>query len=168
MPKVEVGSQKICGLLCLDAEKCVIGQRGWKAQPLKVKAFAKLEKAGRTVYSALYENCPAKEETKHAEEFMCEDPELQRELKNLIREGRATQQGQNHDPVAGLSEELGGMDLEGPKLVVYLTMQPCHKSTNNTPAKSCCETLLKFKENYLDPSIELVIKPTFIHKVSQT
>ena len=170
MPKVEVNLKEKCGFLCLDAKQCEIGlEKRDMAQPKKVVAFAKLKKAGRTVYSALYYNWPAEKTTKHAEELMCEDPGLKWRLKNLIREGPATQQGQKPDPVAGLSKRLGRMDLKGPKLVVYLTMQPCHKSTNNTPDKSCCETLLKFKENYLDPSgIKLVIKPTFIHKVSQT
>ena len=162
MPKVEVDFKEKCGFLCLDAAQCEIGQEGEEAQPKKVVAFAKLEKAGRTVYSALYKNCPGKETTKHAEEFMCED----RELKNLIGEGPATQQGQKHDPVAVVSEGLGGMNLEGPKLVVYLTMQPCHKSADKTPDKSCCDTLIKFKEKYLDPAgAELVIKPTFLFRV---
>ena len=52
------------------------------------------------------------------------------------------------------------------QLVVFMTYQPCHKSADETPDKSCCDTLIKFKEKYLDPAgTELVIKLLFIYKV---
>lgn len=171
----------------------MIGKRGnEKAQPKTVAAYVELQKAGREAYTALYDNCYAKE--KHAEDFMWEDDELIKELKKM----RANPVGGLCEGYEGLSfeksKERGGLfytagarqtggqcegrsgrpgsprkeDREKPKLVVYLTLQPCHYSVKNTPDKSCCETLIKFKKEHLDPSgTKLVIKPTFLLMVRE-
>ena len=165
MPEVQDPPPKVvCRRECLDPKQCgVFESDNEMAQPKTVVAYVELREGGEVAYSAIYDSCHDK--TIHAEEFMCNDPRLIEKLEKLG--GSATQQGHTNS-VDELSHV--GLDPKSQKkqqqLVVFLTYQPCHKSADKTPDRSCCDTLIKFKEKYLDPAgTELVIKLLFVYKV---
>jgi hypothetical protein len=123
-----------------------------------------LRKGDTEVYSATYGNCVSKATTIHAEDFFDEDArggDLFNYLEHLKKEQDDLVQG-----MAGMSLEPSGPQLE---LCLYITLQPCHKSADNTPDKSCTEKLINLFQYFL-AELELnpfkfVVKPTFIFKV---
>ena len=115
--------------------------KGWKAQPRTVVAVVKFEKEGGGVlYQARYTNCVP--QRKHAEDFFKEDME--------------------HGELAKKMQEY----LEGGTITIYLTLQPCNKSTTTgtkgtSPDQSCCKTLKDIFTNRLQRrNIKLFVKPT--------
>jgi hypothetical protein len=161
VPTVEKNYHNICTNNCLDANQCIIGQG--KEQPKYVIATAVLRKGDTELYSATYCNDVSQTPTKHAEEFFDEDArELDRfnYLEHLKKE-----QDDLVQRMAGMSVEPSG-PLE---LCLYITLQPCHKSVDNTPNKSCTEKLTNlyqyFTSNLKLNNFKFVVKPTFIYKV---
>ena len=115
--------------------------KGWKVQPRTVVAVAKFEKEDSSIlYQARYTNCVP--QMKHAEDFFKEDVE-NGELATKIEK-----------------------NLEGGTITIYLTLQPCNKSTTRgtkgtPPDQSCCKTLKDIFTNKLKGrKIKLCVKPT--------
>ena len=115
--------------------------KGWKIQPKTAVAVVKFEKEdGSIAYQARYTNCVPQK--KHAEDFFKKD----------VENGELAKKMQEH--------------LEGGTITIYLTLQPCNKSTTTgtkgTPTdQSCCETLKEIFTNRLQQkNIKLYVKPT--------
>lgn len=109
-----------------------------------VVAIARLvdHAANTIVYQARYSNCfrgsPVVND--HAEEFMIRDTELRRAIDAL-------------ENAPGKYE-----------LIIWLTYQPCHHSSDN-PRRSCTREILKFKRMHLDArSVHLSIRFTFPYR----
>ena len=129
---------------CLDEEKCIIANeakkpKGWMAQPRTVVAVVKFAKKDGSI---VYEAryTNCQEDTKHAEDFFEED--VEDDLVNKI---------------------------EGGTITMYLTLQPCNRSTTTKPGgtqgtkpnHSCCETLKNIYESKLQKKeVKLRVKPT--------
>ena len=140
---------------CLDENNCTIAKRAkepghsWKVQPKTVVVVAKFEVDEKIKYEARYTNCHSGKE--HAEDHFDLD----------IRIGK-------------LSEELNNNAAEGNKLItLYLTYQPCNKSTGETtgtkPNQSCCKILRKVYSEVLRPkNIRLSIKATHTRRLDRT
>ena len=131
---------------CLDQKKCIIGKKAREgAQPRIVVAVAKFEsQRGKILYEARYTNCDANQ--KHAEEFFKNDIE-------------------NTD---GVFRKMVVDNREG-TITIYLTYQPCNKSTEKNPKKSCCDTLEKIATEILRADgrkIDLCVKATHTRNLS--
>ena len=134
---------------CLDDNNCIIGKRASGksrcVQPRQtVVAVVKFESPTGILYEARYTNC--KDNQKHAEDFFKDDIE-------------------SGDLAGKVEAEEDGT------ITMYLTLQPCNKSTTSNPegtratpaAKSCCETLIQIFKNILrdnDKKIGLCVKVT--------
>ena len=125
--------------------------KGWKVQPRTVVAVVKFEKKGGGIlYQARYTNClPQK---KHAEDFFKKDVEEQK-----------------------LGEIINGEKSSGGTITIYLTYQPCNKSTTKKPEgtqgtppdKSCSETLTNiFTEKLTGRNIKLCVKPSHLYRLT--
>ena len=122
---------------CLDEEDCIIAKRArmskkkcnWHVQPKDVVAVIKFDDSEEnTVYEARYTNCGPQK--MHAEDFFKYDLE-EGDLKQIVREN------------------------EGGKITMYLTLQPCNRSTSlggtesTRVNQSCCEKLVKIYSQIL-------------------
>jgi hypothetical protein len=125
---------------CLDQTNCIIGHRATiennpSAQAKTVVAVVKFEDANGILYEARYTNCS--EEQKHAEDFFKEDIE----------------NGELGEKVEANSNGT---------ITLYLTYQPCNKSTgtaNANPNQSCCAILLEIYQTILQQhTISLCVK----------
>ncbi len=135
---------------CLDENNCSIARRAcenrekiWTRQPRTVVAFAKFEVDGVTEYEARYTNCHAGQE--HAEDHF--DSDIRLIYKKLYEAIHAAEESKTKS------------------ITVYLTCQPCNKSTRETsgtkPDQSCCEILENVYSQELKPkNISLCIKAT--------
>ncbi|CAB3995804.1 predicted protein [Paramuricea clavata] len=138
---------------CLDETNCIIAKRvsannnNWSLQALNVVAVVKFEdENGIILYEGRYTNCG--KEQKHAEDFFKDDIENG----ELTEKVKANQNG---------------------TITLYLTYQPCNKSTEgtaNTPAdKTCCETLTTVFEGILrQNNISLCVKAANTSRLSLT
>ena len=138
---------------CLDDNACIIAERAKKSesngyvQPRdRVVAVVKFENPTGILYEARYTNCKDIKVKKHAEDFFKDD----------IESG----------DLAGIVGQQGNGTI-----TMYLTLQPCNKSTTlnpegtkaTPPDKSCCDTLIQIFENILqdnDKEIGLCVKVT--------
>ena len=130
---------------CLDQKKCIIGKKAEEgAQPRTVVAVAKFEsQSGTILYEARYTNCDANQ---HAEDFFKND-------------------------IENTDGEFRKMVVENPEgtITIYLTYQPCNKSTKKNPKKSCCDTLEKIVTEILRADgrkIDLCVKATHMRNLS--
>jgi hypothetical protein len=117
-------------------EKAEKATYAWCFQAKTVVAVVKFEKDGNILYEARYTNCG--KEQKHAEDFFKEDME---------------------------KGELGEKVKANPNgtITLYLTLQPCNKSTgktaNTNSNQSCCTTLKNIYESKLqEHTISLYVK----------
>ena len=127
---------------CLEP-KCIIGQRATNennpcVQARTVVAVVKFEDENRKIqYQARYTNCYKKSQQKHAEDFFKEDIEKRKLRKKVEANPNGT-------------------------ITLYLTYQPCNKSTGTANTKrnqSCCTTLRTIYESILQKhTISLCVK----------
>jgi hypothetical protein len=131
-------------MVCLDPNACQIGsgRKNDLDQPKTAVALVKYEIDGINVFLKRYTNCYEKQA--HAEDYFKYD----------IMEGPLKQSGQ-------ISKKASG------EITMYITMQPCHRSTLETkgtsPTYSCCDILNELLEK-LPQDIKLCIKPTHLCK----
>ncbi|EDO30016.1 predicted protein [Nematostella vectensis] len=137
---------------CLDKQSCAIAKRGHDATPLTAVALVKYEQQESSEWAIKsvrrYTNCSDK--MKHAEEFFLMDIDCQLEARHKGEEGF-----------------LDFWNKKKWQITMYLTMQPCHLSTDTGGTKedqSCCEVMIKAKEK-LGDNVEIVIKPTHLCQV---
>ena len=128
---------------CLDEEDCIIAkeakkpEKEWYVQARTVVAVVKFKDENEEIlYEARYTNCGEKQ--KHAEDFFEQD------IKN----------GELGEKVKANSNGT---------ITLYLTYQPCNKSTGKTagtdPNQSCCATLKNIYQNILQKyTISLCVK----------
>lgn len=182
VPEVSICDQgrwdKKNDMQCLDEERCRVFDKDNKLQaetntperrqPKHVVCLVVLKKGENVEYKAIYENCVINEGIKtHAEEFFDEDARNGK-LKEIL-EGPdidGVTAGVEHVNIKENSSQAAPSESNTLKLCMYITLQPCHKST---PAneKSCTDRLITLYRDRLKPrGIEFVVKPTFIHKVS--
>ena len=128
------GKNNIRDKCCLDEGNCKVGD----TLPRSVAALVKYEIDDGKDIIVRYSNHYIPNATKHAEEFFSDD------IKN---------------PTS--SSSVSGKTLK--KITMYITFEPCHFSTINTPKKSCCDVLLELLR-YPLKSVEICIKPTHIYK----
>jgi hypothetical protein len=127
---------------CLET-KCIIGQRATNennpcVQAKTVVAVVKFEDENRKIqYQARYTNCYKKSQQKHAEDFFKEDIEKLKLRKKVKANPNGT-------------------------IALYLTYQPCNKSTgtaNTKRSQNCCTTLRTIYESILQKlTISLCVK----------
>ena len=127
---------------CLDKENCIIGRRQSQQennpQPLTAVALVKFQPTNGQPFLRRYTNCRSNKT--HAEEYFVNDVKA-----NIC------------SSFIGLKE-----------VTMYITMQPCHKSTRpDTQGTkddwSCCNILIDLAKNELK-GVEIVIKPTHLSK----
>ena len=119
-------------------------------QPKTVVALAKFEVDEEIKYEARYTNCY--DEKEHAEDLFDRDlrhGELSKEISNATERNRTK------------------------SITLYLTYQPCNKSTAKTqgtkPDQSCCEILRNLYSDVLEQqNIRLCIKVTHTRRLEQT
>jgi hypothetical protein len=128
---------------CLDEEDCIIAKEAkkpenkWSVQARTVVAVVKFKDENEEIlYEARYTNCGEKQ--KHADDFFEQD------IKN----------GELGEKVKANSNGT---------ITLYLTYQPCNKSTGKTagtdPNQSCCATLKNIYQNILQKhTISLCVK----------
>ena len=121
---------------CLDQQNCKVGQED--TLPKSVVALAKYEIDDGSHISVRYSNHRRNNTRKHAEEFFSDD------IKNITSR-----------------ISVSGMTLR--KITMYITFQPCHRSTLHTPGKSCCDVLLRLLGHRRLSGVEICIKPTHIY-----
>ena len=118
-------------------------------QPKTVVALAKFEVDEEIKYEARYTNCC--DEKEHAEDLFDRDlrhGELSKEISNATERNRTK------------------------SITLYLTYQPCNKSTGETEGtrrnQSCCDILEEVYSKVLQPqSVSLCIKPTHTLRLDQ-
>ena len=128
------GKNNIRDKCCLDEHNCKVGH----TLPKSVVALVKYEIVVGKNIIVRYSNHYIWKATKHAEEFFSDD------LKNTTA-----------------SSSVSGKTLK--KITMYITSQPCHFSTTNTPKKSCCDVLLKLLDRPRRKGVKIFIKPTHIY-----
>ena len=141
------------GYCCLDTEHCQVADMvkdkaekhdpspKW-TPPKSVVALVKYEIDDGSHISVRYSNHRKNNTRKHAEEFFSDD------IKNMT-----------------LSSSVSGKTLK--KITMYITFQPCHRSTLHTPGKSCCDVLLGLLGHPRLNGVEIFIKPTHIYKAGE-
>ena len=136
-----------CQKECLDTAVCEVGKREDNAQPKNVAAVVAMFSEEALWISSYTNCCSCFQDVKvHAEDL-------------VIQDSSNSQEGCLGDFLK--SEEAKDANT----MIIYLTLQPCHRSAKNTPLKSCTEKLIKFYKEKLQPRcISLVVKPTFIYK----
>ena len=125
---------------CLDQQNCKVGQED--TLPKSVVALVKYEIDDGSHISVRYSNHRRNNTRKHAEEFFSDD------IKNITSR-----------------ISVSGMTLR--KITMYITFQPCHRSTLHTPGKSCCDVLLGLLGHPRLNGVEIFIKPTHIYKAGE-
>ena len=136
---------------CFDEEKCVVAveaksKSNWLVQPKTVVAVVKYEgKEESDSFEAMYTNCYS--HRVHAEEYFVRD--ITEEMYG------------NKD----LTKAIVAKKIK--KITMYITLQPCHLSTEGTSGTnencSCCKTLMGLLNESLK-GVKLCIKPTHICK----
>ena len=132
------GTKNIRPKCCLDEGNCKVGN----TLPRSVAALVKYEIKDGNDIIVRYSNHYIPDATKHAEEFFSDD------IKNTTA-----------------SSSVSGTTLE--RITMYITSQPCHLSTTNTPDKSCCNVLLELLGHPRLNGVEICIKPTHIYKAGE-
>ena len=136
-----VPSTKNYSKCCLDEGNCKFGRED--SLPRSVVALVKYEIEDGNGMIVRYSNHYIRDPdvTKHAEEFFSDDI--------------------NDPENEALRSSISRKKLK--KITMYITLQPCHLSTNRGPKKSCCGVLLKLKDSQLK-NVEMCIKCTHIYK----
>ena len=124
---------------CLDKENCIIGRRQSQQennpQPLTAVALVKFQPTNGQHFLRRYTNCYSNKT--HAEEYFVNDVK------------------------ANICSSFGELK----EVTMYITMQPCHKSTSDTKGTkkdwSCCDILIDLAKNELK-GVKIVIKPTHL------
>ena len=129
------GTNNIRDKCCLDEGNCKVGN----TLPRSVAALVKYEINDGNDIIVRYSNHYIPDATKHAEEFFSDD------IKNTTA-----------------SSSVSGTTLE--RITMYITSQPCHLSTTNTPDKSCCNVLLELLEDPRLENVEMCIKFAHIYR----
>ena len=120
---------------CLDEDNCKFGRED--ILPRSVVALVKYEIEDGNGMIVRYSNhyIPNPDVTKHAEEFFSDDIN---DPKNEV-----------------LRSSISRKKLK--KITMYITLQPCHRSTNRGPENSCCDVLLELKNAQLK-NVEMSIR----------
>ena len=144
----EVPGRNGYNMFCLDTSNCQIwsGRKSDRSKPKTAVALVKYEIDGN-VFLKRYTNCCRSDIKAHAEEYFKYD---------ITRtEGPLSHHDQSSDNAKN-------------KITMYITMQPCHRSTLSTrgtsPTYSCCDILNELLER-LPQDINLCIKPTHLCKI---